>query len=94
MKSKKSKIFKEKYKENVIEKLNSITTIELLSNASSLIEKILWLLFVIIGICWGYHFMKYEMIDTWKEQPKIIFKSNVDLMSLTYPAITFCSKDL
>ena len=90
MKSK--KFMEENYREILIEKLKGIATFDLLTNSSSLIEKILWLLLVIIGICWGYHFMKYEMIDTWKEQPKIISKANVDLMDLKYPAVTFCSK--
>ena len=80
-------------KETLVQSLKRIFTIELASNASSLIEKVLWLLIAVIGSIWGYYFIK-SLIDTWIESPLIISKGNVDLTDLKYPAITFCSKGM
>ena len=96
MKSKKIKAEKSRVKKtNFVQGLNKIAnqletigSIELAIKATSILEKILWITFFIVGIGWLGYFMKDVIND---ENPKTSIRLQKKINDLEYPGITLCS---
>ena len=80
---------------NVLEaELRGITTIDFVYKAANIIEKIFWLIVLLIGTIWACYFITLQF-QLWTEQPSIVTNAlNVDLADLNLPAMTICSKAL
>ena len=76
----------------LIDELRGITTIDLAFKSVNILEKIIWIIILIIGTVWACYFIQLQFL-IWAEQPSIIVKSdNVKLSDVKYPAMTICSK--
>ena len=76
----------------LIDELRGITTIDLAFKSVNILEKIIWMIILLIGTLWACYFIQLQFL-IWAEQPSIIIKSdNVKLSDLKYPAMTICSK--
>ena len=74
--------------------LRGITTIDFVYKAANIIEKIFWLIILLIGTIWACYFITLQF-QLWTEQPSIVTNAlNVDLADLNFPAMTICSKAL
>ena len=79
-------------KQALFNELKGITTIDLAFRSASILEKIMWMIILLIGTIWASYFIQLQFV-IWDQQPSIIIKSdNVKLSDLNYPAMTFCSK--
>ena len=73
---------------NIAKQLETIGSIELAMQATSVFEKILWITFFIVGIGWLGYFMKDVIND---ENPKTSIRLQKRINDLEYPGITICS---
>ena len=73
---------------NIAKQLETIGSIELAMQATSVLEKILWITFFIVGIGWLGYFMKDVIND---ENPKTSLRLQKRINDLEYPGITICS---
>ena len=76
---------------NLTQRLKSIATYQLVTQSSSVIEKLFWSSIAISGTIWGFYFIVHQF-QTWEASPHIVTRANVQLFDLNYPAITLCSK--
>ena len=68
--------------------LETIGSIALAIKATSVLEKILWIAFFVVGIGWLGYFLKGTIKD---ENPKTSIRLPLKIKDLDYPAITICS---
>ena len=74
--------------------LRGITTIDFVYKAANIIEKIFWLIILLIGTIWACYFITLQF-QLWTEQPSIVTNAlDFDLADLSFPAMTICSKAL
>lgn len=73
------------------EELRNITTLNLIANTSSILEKIFWALIAIFGTLFIYDVV-YIQLDYWQENPSLVTKEILPLSHLPLPSITFCHK--
>lgn len=78
---------------NVKEELKNITTINLISNATSILEKILWVLIAIFGSLFIYDVVVIQL-ENWRQNPSLVTKEMRKLSDLPVPSVTFCHKGL
>ena len=78
---------------HVKEELKNITTVNLISNASSVLEKILWALIAIFGT-WFIYDVVVIQLNNWNENPSLVTKQLVKLSDMPVPSLTFCHKGL
>ena len=86
---KKNSLSKNQEKEStkLIRELKNIHTIDLISNSSNFLEKILWFCIAIIGILWLVDIIWVVIQD---ENPKITRNEYINLPEMKYPAMTLC----
>ena len=73
---------------DLLQEVKKIASIGLACKASTIIEKILWIVLGIIGIAWFVFFLTIQVQD-WNENAGILTKGKFELK---YPAITICPK--
>ena len=77
----------------VIDELKNITTVNLIANASSILEKILWAMIAIFGTLFIYQNIDAQL-RYWNENPALVTKQTVKLSDMPVPSVTFCHKGL
>ena len=81
--------------EAIVEKLKEeilgFRTLGLIKSATLIIEKLFWLLIVILGTIWFIFFIGFQ-ITLWNTHPTTATKGQLALSDIDYPAVTFCSK--
>ena len=76
----------------LVKELRGITTIDLAFKSTNIVEKIMWVIILLIGTFWVCYFIQLQF-QIWAEQPSIVTTAeNVKLSDLNYPAMTICSK--
>ena len=76
----------------LVEELRGITTIDLAFKSGNIVEKVMWMIILVIGTFWACYFIQLQF-QIWAEQPSIVTTAeNVKLSDLNYPAMTICSK--
>ena len=76
----------------LVKELRGITTIDLAFKSGNIVEKITWMIILVIGTFWACYFIQLQF-QIWAEQPSIVTTAeNVKLSDLNYPAMTICSK--
>ena len=78
---------------DVVSELRNITTVNLIANATSIIEKILWALIAICGTLFIYDVV-YVQLENWRDNPTLITMEMKDLSEMPLPSMTFCHKGL
>ena len=66
-----------------------VGTLSLCFNATSIIEKICWLLMGIIGLI-GMSMIINDQLESWRMNPIVSSRKWNDLSEIPYPAVTFC----
>ena len=79
-----------KYNE-ALTQIKDITTVGLACRATSILEKMFWILLGLGGFGWCVHFIVGQFF-IWSENPFIIQKSELELNEINYPALTICSQ--
>ena len=79
----------DKLKEFIFE-LKNIRSIELVSIATNVVEKILWGTFGICGIAWAFYFLPSNY-QIWMKNPSYVTKADIELTEIDYPAITIAT---
>ena len=75
------------------EELANITTLNLITRSSSILEKFLWALVPIIGTIFIYNVVMLQL-DNWQDNPGLVTKVTKNLADMPLPAVTFCHKGL
>ena len=76
----------------LIDELRGITTIDLAFKSGNIVEKVMWMIILVIGTFWACYFIQLQF-QIWAEQPSIVTTAeNVKLSDLNYPAMTICSE--
>ena len=76
----------------LVNELRGITTINLAFKSANIMEKVIWLLILMIGTFWACYFITLQF-EIWAEHPSIVTKAdNVKLSDLNYPGMTICYK--
>ena len=75
----------------VRDELRNITTLNLIANTPSFIEKIFWALIAICGTLFIYDVV-YIQLDYWHENPSLVTKEIQHLSNMPIPSMTFCPK--
>ena len=73
------------------EELRNITTVNLMSNATSILEKILWIIIAFLGSFFIYEVFKTQL-KNWNENPTLQTKTIRKLSEMPLPSMTFCHK--
>ena len=73
----------------LVDELRGITTIDLVFKATNLLEKICWLIILLIGTIWACYFITLQF-KLFQESPYIVSKADTNA-DLYYPAMTVCS---
>ena len=73
---------------DLLQEVKKIASIGLACRASTLIEKVLWIVLGISGVVWAVFFLTFQVHD-WQENAGILTKGKFELK---YPAITICPK--
>ena len=73
---------------DLLQEVKKIASIGLACKASTIIEKLLWIVLGISGVVWAVFFLTIQVQD-WKENAGILTKGKIELK---YPAITICPK--
>ena len=79
------------YGKELLDELRNITTLDLAYKASTILEKILWVLICITGTIWAVYFINLQFLS-WEESPSVIIQGKLDSADLKYPAVTICPK--
>ena len=75
------------------EELRNITTVNLLSNSTSILEKILWIMIAFFGSFFFYEVVKTQL-QNWSENPTLQTKTIRKLSDMPLPSMTFCHKGM
>lgn len=75
------------------EELTNITSLNLIANAKSILEKILWALIAICGSLFIYDVV-YIQLENWRTNPILATKEIKKLSDMPLPAVAFCHKGL
>ena len=75
------------------EELKNITTLNFISNATTFLEKLLWVS-IFIGGSWFIYDVVYNQLDFWNENPVLTTTMTKHLKEINPPAVTFCSKGM
>ena len=78
---------------DVTNELRNITTVNLIANTTSILEKILWALIAICGTLFIYDVVVIQL-DNWNANPTLVTKQLVKLSDMPVPSLTFCHKGL
>ena len=78
--------------EKLKNQFNNFSSIELVSKAANLIEKIFWIAIAIGGTAWICGFVLYDQIFQWFAFPVEQSIETLDLRNMIFPAVTFCPK--
>ena len=70
--------------------LKNIRSLELISIATNVVEKILWGIFGLCGIAWAFYFLPWNF-QIWMENPSYLTKADIELAEIDYPAITIAT---
>ena len=73
------------------DELRNITTLNLIANTSSILEKILWALIAILGTLFIYDVV-YIQLDYWQVNPTLATIEIHHLSNMPIPSVTFCHK--
>ena len=73
------------------DELRNITTLNLIANTSSILEKIFWALIAICGTLFIYDVV-YIQLQNWQENPSLATKEIQHLSNMPIPSFTFCHK--
>ena len=75
----------------VTNEFKGIKSLDLLSKAANMLEKLIWGVVFIFGMFWASYFLIYET-QSWQGAPSVIRWQNLNLSEIQSPAITFCSQ--
>ena len=75
------------------EELTNITTLNLITNSGSILEKILWAMIAIGGTIFIYNVADMQL-DNWSNNPALVTKVTKKLADMPFPAVTFCHKGI
>ena len=75
------------------EELTNVTTLNLITKTSSILEKILWGMIAICGTIFIYHVVDIQL-QNWRDNPILSTKITKKLADMPLPAVTFCHKGL
>ena len=73
--------------------LRKITTVNLLLNATSILEKIMWIVIAFFGSFFFYEVFKTQL-KNWSENPTLQTKTIMKLSEMPLPSMTFCHKGM
>ena len=77
---------------SLVEEIRGITTIDLAFKANNVLEKILWIIILLLGTVWASYFITVQFRQ-WVEHPSIITKEEFVMLSdIDFPVMTICSK--
>ena len=77
----------------LVNELRNITTVNLIANATSILEKIFWALIAIGGTLFIYDVM-FIQLENWNENPTLVTTQSKKLSDIEVPSVTFCPKGL
>ena len=80
-------------KENILEELKNFTTLNLIANTSSILEKIFWASIAILGTLFIYNVV-FVQLQNWEDNPTLITTEMKRLSNMPLPSVTFCHKGL
>ena len=75
------------------EELRKITTVNLLSNSPSILEKLFWIMIAFFGSFFIYQVFKTQL-KNWSENPTLQTKTIIKLSEMPLPSMTFCHKGM
>ena len=81
------------HKQKLLEQLDGVSTINFVSNAASIFEKLFWIVLALTGSAWILSVIVNQVIH-WEENPVIKTEDFVKLSDVKKPSITFCTKGL
>ena len=84
---------KTRYQEALTNQFYNFTSLEFVSKASNLIEKLIWIIISVCGTVWIGNIVLIQ-VTQWIENPVLLRQENLDLSDMTYPAVTFCPKTI
>ena len=73
--------------DNIINELQNVRTIELAVNSTKILERLVWILFGVLGIGWAVYFLPNQY-SLWGNNPSLISLKHVPLSDLDYPSVT------
>ena len=78
-----------KFCQTLVNELRNITTIDLMYNAATIFEKVLWGLIGVCGSMWAVYFISMQLRE---DHASILLQGDIKSTELKYPAISICSK--
>ena len=81
------------HKQKLLEQLDGVSTINFVSNAASIFEKLFWIVLALTGSAWILSVIVNQVIH-WEDNPVIKTEDFVKLSDVKKPSITFCAKGL
>ena len=72
---------------DIINELENVRTIELAVNSTKILERLVWILFGVLGIGWAVYFLPNQY-SLWGNNPSLISLKHVPLSDLDYPSVT------
>ena len=79
--------------QRIKEELRNFPTVNLMADASSILEKVFWALIAILGTLFIIDVVVIQL-DYWSENPILITKQTMKLSDMQLPSMTFCHKGL
>ena len=79
--------------QRIKEELRNFTTVNLIADASSILEKVFWALIAILGTLFIIDVVVIQL-DYWRENPILVTKQTLKLSDMPLPSMTFCHKGL
>ena len=84
---------KNRHQEALSNQFYNFTSLEFVSKASNIIEKLIWIIISVCGTVWIGSIL-FIQVTQWIENPVLLRQENLDLSDMTYPAVTFCPKTI
>ena len=72
-------------------KSSIILSIKLASEASAIIEKLIWISFAILGSTY-FGYLLLSQVESWDEHSVMTNKGYESISNVDYPAVTFCTR--
>ena len=79
--------------QRIKEELRNFTTVNLMADASSILEKVFWALIAILGTLFIIDVVVIQL-DYWRENPILVTKQSLKLSDMPLPSMTICHKGL
>ena len=79
--------------QRIKEELRNFTTVNLMADASTILEKVFWALIAILGTLFIIDVVVIQL-DYWRENPILVTKQSLKLSDMPLPSMTICHKGL